>query len=44
LQENSILYSLSHEVSQRSVIADKSLTALQNYLDVLVKFFPGRPR
>ena len=43
-QENSILYSLSHEVSQRATIADKSLTALQNFVDVLVKHFPGRPK
>ena len=36
------MYSLSHEVSQHAVITDKPLTALQNYLDVLVKYFPGR--
>jgi hypothetical protein len=41
-QENSILYSLSHEVAQRAVISDKSLSSLQSYLDVLIKFFPGR--
>ena len=37
-----MLYSLSHEISQRAVISDKALTSLQNFVDVLVKYFPGR--
>ena len=40
--ENAILYSLSHEVGSRNTIVGPSLTALQEYLNVLVTHFPGR--
>ena len=40
--ENAILYSLTHEIGSRNSIVGTSLDALQGYLDVLVKHFPGR--
>ena len=40
--ENALLYSLTHEVGSRNTIVGPSLTALQEYLNVLVTHFPGR--
>ena len=40
--ENTILYSLTHEIGSRSSIVGPSLDALQAFLNVLVKHFPGR--
>ena len=42
--EIALEYSLSHEVGQRKVIGGRSLTALQNFLQVLAKYFPGQKR
>lgn len=42
--ENAILYSLNHEVAQHASITGEALNALQDYIDVLVRFFPGRQR
>ena len=40
--EKAMLYSLSHEVAQHAVITGETLNALQDYVDVLVRYFPGR--
>ncbi|TRY63148.1 hypothetical protein TCAL_10351 [Tigriopus californicus] len=42
--ENAILYSFNHEVAQHASITGEALNALQDYVDVLVRFFPGRQR
>jgi hypothetical protein len=41
--ENAILYSLSHEIGTHAIVAGQALVALQEYVDVLAKHFPGRP-
>lgn len=41
--ENAISYALGHEVVQHKVIRGEALTALQNFLEVLVKYLPARP-
>ena len=40
--EKAMLYSLNHEVAQHAVITGEALNALQDYIDVLVRYFPGR--
>lgn len=40
--EKTMLYSLNHEVAQHAVITGDTLNALQDYVDVLVRYFPGR--
>ena len=40
--EKAMLYSLNHEVAQHAVITGETLNALQDYIDVLVRYFPGR--
>ena len=40
--EKAMLYSLSHEVAQHATITGESLNALQDYVDVLSRYFPAR--
>ena len=40
--EKAMLYSLSHEVAQHATITGESLNALQDYIDVLSRYFPAR--
>lgn len=40
--EKAIFYSLGHEVILHKLISKKHFRALQNYLDVLHRYFPGR--
>jgi len=40
--EKAVLYSISHEVAQHSSIAGEGLLALQHYVTVLKKYYPGR--
>lgn len=38
--ENTLRYSLQHDISAKKVITGEALTALNNYLAVLAKYFP----
>ena len=40
--EKAMLYSLSHEAAQHATITGESLNALQDYVDVLSRYFPAR--
>ena len=42
--ESAIIYSISHEIAQRNVIAGLALNSLHDYIDTLVKYFPGREK
>lgn len=42
--ENAISYALSHEVAQHKVIKGDALLALQEFLDILVRYLPARPQ
>jgi len=42
--ENAMLYSLGNEIAEKRNIEGKSLIALQNYLEVLVRLFPTKNR
>ncbi|CAB4054951.1 unnamed protein product [Lepeophtheirus salmonis] len=40
--ENALLYSLKHEVATHSIISGVKLSVLQEYIDILSKYYPGR--
>ena len=40
--EKAVVYAISHEVAQHSVIASHTLSALQEFVTVLEKYFPAR--
>ncbi|KAG0724309.1 Sulfhydryl oxidase 2 [Chionoecetes opilio] len=42
--ENAVSYAISHEVAQQKVISGKKLLALQEFLDILVRYLPARPK
>lgn len=42
--ENAVSYALSHEVAQHKVISGDALLALQEFLDILVRYLPARPQ
>lgn len=40
--EKAVVYAVSHEVAQHSAITSKTLSALQEFVTVLEKYFPAR--
>ncbi|XP_063860177.1 sulfhydryl oxidase 2-like isoform X1 [Scylla paramamosain] len=42
--ENAVSYAISHEVAQHKVIKGEKLLALQEFLDILVRYLPARPQ
>ncbi|KAK4314016.1 hypothetical protein Pmani_014679 [Petrolisthes manimaculis] len=41
--ENAVSYAVRHEVAQHKIITGEALTALLDFLDVLVRYLPARP-